>query len=124
MSTPFEKPTPKTLVRNGTFLFVVSIAFAYALYPHWLTLSHFAEHWYTFIPFAFAMLVAALELWYLGGLLQQQARLTVGAYALRASAVCAGLIICIPYMGGPLHKSLHNIVALLFVLLAAFGFGS
>lgn len=113
------KHTPTLLVRNGTILFAVSIAFAYAIYPHWLTLSHFAEHWYTLIPFAIAMLVAVLELWYLGGRLRQSLHLGTGANALQASAVCAALVVCIPYT---VNKALHNIVALLFVLLAAFGF--
>ena len=110
---------PTLLVRNGTILFAISIAFAYAIYPHWLTLSHFAEHWYTLIPFAIAMLIAVLELWYLGGRLRQYLHLGAGANALRASAVCAALVVCIPYT---VNKALHNIVALLFVLLAAFGF--
>lgn len=124
MLTALEKFSPKSLVRNGTILFVVSIAFSYAIYPHWVTLSHFASQWYTLLPFAFAMIIAMLELWYLCSRLHKYANYRLSANALYASAVSAGLILCVPYKYGATQKDTHNFIALLFVLFAASGFTS
>src|SRR5581483_6574315 len=113
---------PKILVRIGTVAFTACIILAYALYPHWVTFSHFATQWYTFIPFTFAMLIAMTELWYLSDRLHGLNELKMGANALRASAVCAGLILCVPYVGNATQKGVHDLITLLFVLFAAFGF--
>lgn len=119
-----QNVSPKSLVRVGTITFTVCIAFAYALYPHWITLSDFAERWYTLIPFVLAMLVAILELWYLGHRLNRYPHFRLGAIALYASAFCACLILCVPYMGSAPQKDVHDIIALLFVVFAASGFVS
>lgn len=113
---------PTLLVRSGTILFAVSIAFAYALYPHWITLSDFALRWYTLIPFIIAMFIAMFELWYIGTGLHKHSHLKAGASALDASTVCTVLILCIPYMGGAVQKDIHDAVAVLFVIFAAVGF--
>jgi hypothetical protein len=105
-------------------LFIVSITLAYVMFPHWVTLSHFVSQWYTLIPFAFAMLIAIFELWYLGARLHRNSNLRLGANALYSSAVCAALILCVPYTGRAIQKDIHNIFALLFVLFAALGFAS
>lgn len=117
-----EHSDPKHLVRAGTILFSASIALAYALYPHWVTFSDFVGHWYTLLPFVFAMLIAIAELWYIGFALHRQPHLRGGSYALYASAACAMLIVCIPYAGTATQKDIHKLVALLFALFAAIGF--
>lgn len=118
-----ESSSPKSRVRSGTILFALCIAFAYAVYPHWVTLSHFAAQWYTLLPFVLAMLIAMAELWYVGSQLHRHSDLRVGANALYASAVCAGLLLLIPYMGKAYQKDAHDLIALFFVLFAASGFG-
>jgi hypothetical protein len=117
-----HKLTPRLLVHIGTILFSASIALAYALYPHWVTMSHFAEHWYTLIPFVVAMLIAMLELAYIATQLHHHGGVVTGANAFYASAAFIALVICIPYLGSATQKDLHNLVALLFALSAAFGF--
>lgn len=115
---------PRLFVRTGTILFSISIAFAYSICPHWVTLSQFAAQWYTLVPFVFAMLIAMLELGYIANRLRRHGRLNAGANALYASAVFVALVVCVPYMGSAAHKDLHDIFALLFALSAAFGFAS
>ena len=122
MIATLESYSPKLLVRNGTIAFAICIAFAYALCPHWVTLSGFALHWYTLIPFVLAMLIAMFELWYVATKLRQHNILNAGAYALHVSAVFIGLVACIPYMGTAIQKDIHDIVALVFALSAALGF--
>src|ERR1700733_1470367 len=119
-----ENSNPRSFVRKGTVLFASSISLAYMLSPHWVTFSHFASHWYTLVLFVIAMCVALLELWYISNKLRQYPSLSLGANALGASAVCIALILCIPYIGTSTQKSIHNLVTLLFVLFAAFGFAS
>lgn len=117
-----ENYNPRILVRNGTIAFTACIALAYALHPHWVTLSGFASRWYTLIPFVLAMFIAMFELWYVAARLRKYGRLTAAANALYVSAVCIGLVVCIPYAGTAIQKDIHNIVALVFALSAAFGF--
>lgn len=122
--TPSAALNPRFLIRIGTLLFSLSIAFAYAVYPHWVTLSDFAAQWYTLIPFTFAMVIAMLELWYIAAQLRQHGRLATGAVALYTSAIFVGLVVCIPYRGSAAQKDIHDATALLFALSAAFGFAS
>jgi len=75
----FENYHPKSLVRNGTIAFTACIAFAYALHPHWATLSGFAARWYTLIPFVLAMGIAMFELWYVATRLHKHGHLTTAA---------------------------------------------
>lgn len=111
----------KTLIRDGAILFAVCISLSYALYPHWVTFSHFANRWYTFIPFAIAIGTCGLLLWKVGSELRRHANLRSGGTVLIASAVSASLILCVPYAGSSIQKDIHNMIALLFVLLAACG---
>jgi hypothetical protein len=111
----------KPLVQYGAILFIACVSFAYMLQPHWLTFSHFAAQWYTLIPFVIAMMTCAFLLWGIGWELRQHNELYIGGNALRASAIGAILIVCIPYTGSMAQKNLHNSITLLFVLLAAFG---
>ncbi len=113
---------PRLLVYIGTVLFSANIILAYVMSPHWGALSHFAEHWYTFIPFAVAMIIAMLELVYAATLLRQAGGLAVGSNTLYASAGFMALVVCIPFRGSPLQKDLHDLVALLFALSIVFGF--
>jgi hypothetical protein len=117
-----ENYNPKVLVRNGTIAFTACIALAYALYPHWVTLSGFAAQWYTLVPFILAMLIAMFELWYVAARLRKHGGLTAGANALYVSAVSIGLVICIPYARTAIQKDIHDIVARVFALSAALGF--
>jgi hypothetical protein len=113
---------PTTLIGYGTAIFTLLIALAYVLYPHWVTLSGFVHHWYTLIPFVLAMLIAILELWYVGTGLYRHVRLRTSAVLLYASAISACLILCIPYTASALEKDVHDAIAMLFVVLAASGF--
>jgi hypothetical protein len=113
---------PITLIRYGTIVFILLIAFAYMLYPHWITLSDFVHHWYTLIPFVLAMLIAILELWYVGNRLYRHVQLRTSAVLLYASAISACLILCVPYTGSALEKDLHDAIGMLLVVLAASGF--
>lgn len=111
----------RALIRDGAALFVACISLCYILYPHWVTFSHFANRWYTFIPFLIAIGVCSLLLWQTGKALRRQAELRAGGTLLVTSAVCAIFIICVPYAGSSSQKDMHNIIVLLFVLLAASG---
>jgi len=121
MVAVLENYSPRLLVRTGTIAFTVCIALAYALYPHWVTLSSFALHWYTLTPFILAMLIAMAELWYVAAKLRRSG-LTLGANALYVSGTFIGLVVCIPYVGSAIQKDIHDIVALVFALSAALGF--
>lgn len=115
---------PRLVVYGGTILFGASIALAYVLSPHWGALSHFAEHWYTFIPFALAMSIAVFELVYAATLLRRINGMNLGSNALYASAGFMALVVCIPFLGSPLQKDIHDLVALLFALSVVFGFAA
>ena len=114
--------SPRAIIHTGTALFTLCIALAYALYPHWVTLSHFAEQWYTLIPYTAAMVVALAELGYVAHLLRQCGSLIASSNMLYASTCFIALVICIPYLGTPLQKDIHNIVALAFAVSATVGF--
>lgn len=113
---------PRFVVYGGTVLFAANIIFAYMLSPHWGALSHFAEHWYTFILFAAAMIIAILELVYAAILLRQTLGMATGANVLYMSAGLMALVVCVPFLGSPLQKDIHDLVALLFALSVVFGF--
>jgi hypothetical protein len=117
-----QNASPKSLVRIGTIAFTMCIGFAYALYPHWITLSDFVGRWYTLILFVIAMLIAILELWYLGRELRRHPHFQAGANTLYVSAVCACLILCVPYTGSAPQKDIHDAIGVLFVIFAASGF--
>jgi hypothetical protein len=113
---------PRALIRYGTVAFILLIALAYTLYPHWVTLSDFVHHWYTLIPFVLAMFIAILELGYVGSRLYRHVQFRISNVLLYASAISACLILCIPYTGSALEKDLHDAIGMLFVILAASGF--
>lgn len=115
---------PRLVVYTGMALFAANIVLAYILSPHWGALSHFAEHWYTFIPFAAAMVIAIFELIYAANLLRRPGGITTGSNALYASAGFMTLVVCIPFLGSPLQKDIHDLVALLFALSVVFGFAA
>jgi|GEM_PF-1051726 len=115
---------PRLVVYAGTALFGANIILAYILSPHWGALSHFAEHWYTFIPFAAAMGVAIFELIYAANLLRKLGGITTGSNALYASAGFMTLVVCVPFLGSPLQKDIHDLAALLFALSVIVGFAA
>jgi hypothetical protein len=124
MISRLETIRPILIVRAGILVFTLCIAFAYALYPHWVTLSDFASMRATMLLYVFAMLVATAEIYYLGSKLRRNPRLKFGANTLCASAIFAGLIVCVPYTGSNVQKDIHDAAALFFVLFAATGFAS
>lgn len=70
------------------------------------------------------MLIAILELWYVGSRLHRHSQLRTSAVLLHTSAVFAFLIVCVPYLGSASQKDAHDILAMLFVVFAASGFVS
>jgi hypothetical protein len=68
------------------------------------------------------MIIATLELWYVGARLYRHVRLRTSASLLYASAISACLILCVPYTGSALEKDLHDAIAMLLVVLAASAF--
>lgn len=124
MISKLQSLHPRFVIYGGTVLFTANILLAYMLSPHWGALSHFAEHWYTFIPFAVAMIIAILELVYAAILLRQTLGMATGANALYMSAGFMALVVCIPFLGSPLQKDIHDLVALLFALSVVFGFAA
>lgn len=115
-----RRPSPRAVIHAGTVLFAASISSAYLLYPHWVTLSHFAQQWNTLVLFVFAMLVAMFELAYVAVKVRSRSPLAAGF--LYASAACLGLVVCVPYLGSATQKDLHDLFALLFALCAGAGF--
>lgn len=122
--TKLKNYHPRLVVYGGTALFAANIVLAYVMSPHWGALSHFAEHWYTFIPFALAMTTAIFELIYAANLLRTIGGITAGSNALYAGAGFMALVVCIPFLGSPLQKDIHDLVALLFALSVVFGFAA
>ena len=112
--------TDKFLIRGSIIFFALNIAIAYTFYPHWVTFSHLALQAYTLPFFLLAMGATIFLLWHTGKRLRAQ-ELHKAGIAMYTSALCIGLVVLIPYTGSTTQIALHNLAALLFVVIAAGG---